>query len=91
MLKLHTLKKEMRAYAKANGLVILAFIRETYSNEVIGVAIKKTIILANTPLYCFGRLFHLSDTQCVFDQCGCYFTNDEREVRKEAYKYFGIK
>lgn len=81
----------MRAYAKAHKMVILTFRREKHSGGVFAVTIRENPCCDGTSLYSFGRLYHIFDDNCVFDQCGCYSSTDEKEVRLRAYSFFGIK
>lgn len=86
-----TLSPMMRKYCKAHNLVILAMIEESYSHEVIGVAIKTCTRINGTVYYTFGRLYHIFGEQFSYEQCGCVTFRDEMRVRKAAYKHFGIK
>lgn len=81
----------MRHYAKSHQMVILAFRKERNSGEVFGVAIQESPGCDNKLLYSFGRLYRIFDNQFAFDQCGCYSSTDEKEVRLRAYSFFGIK
>lgn len=93
MLTEETIKteKQMKAFAQKNGLIILFFTREYCSKELIGVAVKENKRYDGVPLYEFGKIYSLGCNQFSYHQQGCYTTTDEMEVRKEAYKFFGLK
>ena len=81
----------MRAYARANNIVILAFIKESFSHKLIAVSIQECANYNGDPYYTFGRLYHIFSNDCVYNRCGCASFNDEMEARKHAYQFFGIK
>lgn len=80
----------MRHYAKSHQMVVLAF-RKDAGGEIFGVTIRESPCANGVSLYSFGRLYHIFDNQFVFDQCGCYSSTDEKEVRFRAYSFFEIK
>lgn len=82
---------KMRAYANAHNLIILAFINETLSKDLVGVAIETCTDCNGCKYFTFGRLYHLFGDDCSYYQCGCSSFSDPIEVRKKAYAFFGIK
>lgn len=84
-------QKAMQAYAKANKISILIFIRESYSHELVAVSVQERTDYKGDPYYTFGRLYHVFGEQCTYDQCGCATFDDEMKVRMAAYQFFGIK
>lgn len=83
-------KKQFRAWAKANDVVILAFLKERNSGEVFGIGVKTKKDYRGQPYYTFGRVWNVFADQFTYDQCGCATFDDEMEVRKHAYQFFGL-
>lgn len=83
--------KAMKKYAQNNNIIILKFIYESRSKEITGVAVRERKRYDGVMIYDFGRLHQIFGDECGYEQQGCYSTTDEMEVRKEAYKFFGIK
>lgn len=83
--------KLARAYAKRHNIVALDFRKERNSGTIFAIAVKEKKRIDGTLYYTFGRLYHVFGTECTYEQCGCATFEDEVEVRKAAYKHFGIK
>lgn len=83
--------KLARAYAKEHGIIALDFRKERHSGTLFAIAVKEDKDIQGKPYYTFGRLYHVFGTECTYDQCGCATFRDGVEVRKAAYKHFGIE
>lgn len=83
--------KLARAYAREHNIIALDFRKERSSGTLFAIAVQENKDIEGKPIYTFGRLYHVFGTECVYDQCGCASFRDGMEVRKAAYKHFGIK
>lgn len=83
--------KLARAYAKEHNIIALDFRKERNSGSLFAIAVKEEKDYKGKAYYTFGRLYHIFGTECTYDQCGCASFTDEMEVRRAAYKHFGIQ
>lgn len=84
------MEKKIRAYARTHDMIILGF-RLDAGRTLYGMVVKEGKRFDGESSYCFGRLYHVFGSDCVFDQCGCAFFEDEKTARLHAYNFFGIK
>lgn len=82
--------KNIRAYARANEFILVGFRRETYSNELIGVAVKPETSYNGSKYYTFGRIHNWQGDRCDYWQQGCYVAEDWRPAVSEAIHWFGL-
>lgn len=84
-------KKQFRAWAKTNDIIILTFLKERNSGEMYGVGIKTLKDYSGKPYYTFGKVYRLFAQEFTYEQCGCYSNYNETEIRLHAYGYFGFR
>lgn len=81
----------MKAYAEKKRITILAFCRESFSGELIGVAVQQRTKYDGKPYYSFGRVYQIFAEQCSYYQQGCAHYDNIEEAKKNALEFFGLK
>ena len=84
--------KAIRAYFKKQNLFMLVKImRQTYSRDIIGIAIRENKRYDGSIDYDFGIIHHIFGDECSYEKQGIYTAKTWRETLKEACEFFGIK
>ncbi len=84
-------KIAMQDYANKHRITILAFRRESFSGELIGVAVEQRTKYDGKPYYSFGRLYRVFAEQCTYYQQGCACYDNFEDAKAEALEFFVIR